>query len=299
MKIDSINLNVFSLKGNLLIARDDTFPFLLGGNKARKMVKIISDIKEKKCNAIVTTGGVQSNHCRVTALACAAEGWKCNLVLHGSRKQFFSEKGNALLMRFSAAQLRFVKVADIGAIMNQLMDELKESGFNPYYLSGGGHNQAGVTAYVEAVHELKKVLPLNQRINHIFLASGTGSSQAGIMVGCDEVGWKQTKVHGISIARQKNVGIEAILESFRFINKDPNRFSKEILFYDDFLFGGYGKSNQQLRDFIFNVTRKTGLVIDQTYTGKAFWGMLNIIRKMRLKGTILFWHTGGLLNLMT
>jgi D-cysteine desulfhydrase len=298
LEIDSINLDAFSTKGNLLIARDDAFPWFMGGNKARKMVKIISDIEKKNCNAVVTTGGIQSNHCRVVALACAAKGWKCKLVLHGPRKKFLSEKGNALLMRHCNSQLEFVNESEIGPVMDQSMNEFKARGFSPYYLYGGGHNKAGVTAYVEAVHELKNALPSDTIIDHIFLASGTGSTQAGIIAGCHETGWTQTKVHGISIARQNNRGIEAILESLGFIYANPDKFSNDIIFYDDFLFGGYGRSNQQLYDFIVHTANKTGVVLDETYTGKAFWGMIEIIKKEKLTGKILFWHTGGLLNLM-
>lgn len=298
MEVETIKLNAFSTKRELIIARDDAFPYFMGGNKARKMLKIITDIEKNNCNAVVTTGGIQSNHCRVVALACAAKGWKCKLVLHGSQRQFLSEKGNALLMRLSNAQVEFVKGPDIGPVMDHAMNELKEQGFKPYYLQGGGHNKAGVAAYVEAVHELKKSIPSDLIIDHIFLASGTGSTQAGIIAGCQEVGWTQAKVHGISIARPRNRGIDAIIESLGFILADPNKFSKYIIFNDEFLFGGYARSNQQLNKFIAHVANETGVILDETYTGKAFLGMIKIIKNEKLKGNILFWHTGSLLNLM-
>ncbi len=93
----SVSLDALTIKSKILIAHDDAYPYFMGGNKARKMVNIIHDIEKAGCNAVVTTGGIQSNHCRVAALACAVKGWKCKLVLHGSKDQFFSEKGNALL----------------------------------------------------------------------------------------------------------------------------------------------------------------------------------------------------------
>ena len=298
MEIDSISLDAFSTKSNILIARDDAFPFFMGGNKARKMVNIIHDIEGAGCNAVVTTGGIQSNHCRVAALACASKGWKCKLVLHGSKEQFFSEKGNALLMRLSGAQLTFVNPAEIASVMDQSMIELKADGFNPYYLYGGGHNKAGVTSFVDAVHELRDTLATDNKIDHIFLASGTGSTQAGIIAGCKEAGWPETKVHGISIARQKQRAVAGILESLSFIYPDPDKFTNDIILYDNFLFEGYGKSNRQLHDFIIRVAKSTGVILDETYTGKAFWGMLQIIENEKLNGNMLFWHTGGLLNLM-
>jgi len=298
LEVDTISLDVFSIESNLLIARDDAFPFFMGGNKARKIVKIIADIEKNNCNAVVTTGGIQSNHCRVVALACASKGWKCKLVLHGSREKFFSEKGNALLMRLSDAQLEFVIPADIGSAMEKSMGDFRSQGLNPYYIHGGGHNKAGVEAYIEAVHELKDALPDGNAIDNIFLASGTGSTQAGLIAGCREVNWIQTRVHGISIAREKHIGVKAILESLGFIYPNPDVFFNNIIFHNDFLFGGYGISDQKLRDFIIYVANKTGVIIDDTYTGKAFWGMIQIIKREKLSGNMLFWHTGGLLNIM-
>jgi D-cysteine desulfhydrase len=297
LEIERLNLDFLSINGNLIIARDDVYPLFLGGNKARKMVKIIEDIENKSCNAVVTTGGIQSNHCRVAALACASKGWECILILHGSGKQFFSEKGNALIMRLSNAKVIFVDAANIGPAMDQAMVGLKDRGLNPYYLPGGGHNKAGVTAYIEAVKELKDALPSGYIVNNIFLASGTGSTQAGIIAGCRSVGWTGTRVIGISIARQKQRGIASINQSLNYISTLPNSFSDDIILYDDFLFGGYGKSNMQLHSFVIDMAKNTGLILDETYTGKAFLGMTEIMKLEMLNGNSLFWHTGGLLNL--
>ncbi len=71
-----------------------------------------------------------------------------------------------------------------------------------------------------------------------------------------------------------------------------------LVLYDDFLFGGYGKSNQQLRDFIYKVAKNTGVVLDDTYTGKAFWGMIQIIKNEKLRRQHAFLAYRGLLNLM-
>ncbi|MCK4745811.1 MAG: pyridoxal-phosphate dependent enzyme [Bacteroidales bacterium] len=298
MRIDTVHLGAFSIKGDVYLARDDMFPLFMGGNKARKMVHIISDIKQKHCDAVVTTGGIQSNHCRVVALACTLNNWKCKLVLHGSKEQFFSEKGNALLMRMTDAQLEFVEGNEIGPAMERSMEEFKLQGLNPYYLYGGGHNKAGVTAYVEAVDELKNALPSGTEIDHIFLASGTGSTQAGILAGCREVDWHGTKVHGVSIGREKKRGTEAILEALAFLDTDPGRYHADIDFMDDFLFGGYGKASQELQDFVARVAGETGVILDTTYSGKAFFGMLQTMKRKRLTGQVLFWHTGGIFNQM-
>ena len=69
---------------DLRIMRDDLFPMTGGGTKARKAVGIIASITRTGQNAIITTGGLQSNHARVMALMAAARGWPCKLVLHGA-----------------------------------------------------------------------------------------------------------------------------------------------------------------------------------------------------------------------
>lgn len=298
MEVDIADLRLGNDHKSIWIARDDSFPMFLGGNKARKMVHIIREIRNGKYGAVVTTGGIQSNHCRVVALACAVNNWKCKLVLHGTRDRFYSEKGNALIMRMTGAQVEFADPEDIGELMDRAMHELREDGFNPYYLQGGGHNRAGIEAYVGAVHDLKQSLPAYQEIDHIFLASGTGSTQAGIMAGCRQAGWNDTMVHGISIARNRHRGIEAIAEAFTFLHISPEEIKHDIHFYDDFLQGGYAQSSDYMKDFLARTARETGLILDLTYTGKAFYGMTEVIKKEHLTGEILFWHTGGLFNLM-
>jgi len=269
---------------------------LLGGNKARKIIFIEKEIITKKNNAIVTTGGIQSNHCRVAALLCAKNGWKCKLILHGDEKQFYNQKGNALIMRLCGAEFQFVKPEEIGPTMDKAIEELINKGYSPYYLYGGGHNKAGVQAYIEATKELYSDLGSNNQPDHIFLASGTGSTQAGILIGLEEVGWNRTKVHGISVARKKERGIIGIIEAIHFIKKDFD--TSKILFYDDFLFDGYGNYNDILKEFNYDVAKNTGIILDTTYTGKAFYGMLELIKKYNLKGHFLFWDTGGLLNVL-
>lgn len=287
---------IHNIKPNLQVLRDDLFPQFYGGNKARKILNIIREVILNQNNAIVTTGGIQSNHCRVTALACAKYGWKCRLILHGSEQEFHNQKGNALIIKMCGADVQFVNPQDIGFAMDKAMGDLKNEGYSPYYLYGGGHNKAGVVAYIEAVKELKKEFPENHPPDHIFLASGTGSTQAGILLGLERNGWNNTQVHGISVAREKERGIEGIIEATHFVN--PLFNTSKIKFYDDFLFGGYGQYSNELKNFTFEIAKRTGIILDTTYTGKAYYGMTELIKRNNLKGNILFWNTGGLLNVM-
>lgn len=298
MKIDLIPAERSPAGQAIHVVRDDLYPLYYGGNKARKMAYNLGEIEEGNFDAVVSTGGIQSNHCRVVALACSEKGWTCKLVLHGSREQFYAEKGNALLMRRSGAEIEFVEGAEIGPAMDRSMEELKARGKRPYYLYGGGHNRAGAMAYREAMREFRKHWSSDAPPDHIFLASGTGSTQAGLLAGCGMQDWCSIRIHGISVARTRDRGHAAVLESLDFLEESTKSYEDLIHFEDRYTFGGYALFNQELLDFTERMARESGLVLDTCYTGKAFYGMLDIISREQLEGQMVFWHTGGLLNLM-
>ncbi len=279
-----------------LLNENDLWLPYYGGNKVRKFQKILRNIKNEGKNAIVTTGGIQSNHCRVAALIAARHDMKCVLILHGSEKSFQRQRGNALLMQMAGAEIRFAEPEQIGSYMDRAMKDLESDGFDPCYVYGGGHNRAGVEAYVEHVHEMSGSIPESRIPDHIFLASGTGSTQAGIILGAKKAGWSHTVVHGISVGRNKKRGKNGVRESILMVEKEKRDL--KINFYDEYLFGGYGESNEELLQLLDDVASETGIILDACYSGKAFFGMLDVTEKSNLEGNIMFWHTGGILNRM-
>ncbi|PVZ14109.1 1-aminocyclopropane-1-carboxylate deaminase/D-cysteine desulfhydrase [Porphyromonas loveana] len=294
----------YTINGQRLkIVRDDIFPFIGGGNKARKAVAYEKFLKEEGYNAIVTCGGVQSNHNRAMALMCAKNRWKCHLCIQGSKERFAEEKGNALLDRLSGAECELINPEDTATAMDRAMEDLRARGYNPFYVIGGGHNLSGGTCFVEAVQELKRQCDEEGwKPDYLFLASGTGSTQAGIQVGLDMVGWGDVKCVGISVARKKEKGIQVIAE---FANMLATHYGLEkdykdrILFNTDYLFGGYENYTDEMKDYLDGIMKQSGLVFDTTYSGKGFWGMMQEIEKCRLwNKKILFWHTGGIMNIM-
>src|SRR5687767_14942356 len=67
----------------LLVKRDDAIGFAFGGNKVRKMRFVAAEALRQNADALITSGGVQSNHARVTAAAAAKLGLKCVLIANG------------------------------------------------------------------------------------------------------------------------------------------------------------------------------------------------------------------------
>src|SRR5690554_222536 len=291
------------IKEDLRIVRDDLYPFLGGGNKGRKMDAIAKDIFLKNANALVTTGGIQSNHCRAVTIFAAQYKMMCTLVLHGSKAEFEKQSSNAKIMRLSGAEIVFVEEASqIGNAMDEAMLQYKDQGFIPYYIWGGGHTLEGGLAYIDAVKELKKYcVENNWTPDYIFHASGTGSTQSGILAGLDKYGFENTQVIGISVGRKSEPATKIVDEFYKELchHYNINCSNKESIVLDNYLMGGYGQYNNELKELCLNSIKEYGFTLDTCYSGKAFYGMLDYIKNNKLEDkNILFWHTGGIFNFL-
>lgn len=279
--------------------RDDLYPAVGGGNKARKIQYILKYAVENGFNALVTNGGLQSNHARATALAAAASGMHCSLVLHTeSPGQVRHLTGNLMLMKMSGAQLQFCQLGDLKGAMDEEMRRLTDEGFKPLYIFGGGHCIQGSIAYFEAAREAR--LQCGDWVpDYVVHASGTGTTQAGLIAGYAGL---STKVIGISVAREKGRGTQVVEESLRELSGHLriNLHEEDVDFRDDWIEGGYEKVSDRLIQSI-DQNAQRGLILDPTYTGKAFLGLEELLKTGEIPhgSKVLFWHTGGLLNLLS
>ena len=283
------------------IIREDQFPIYGGGNKARKALEYEKLLRKEGYNAIVTCGGIHSNHNRAFALMAMANGWKCHLIYHGNEISFLKGSGNADLVKMSGASYEFVNVSEISEKMDAAIARDKKIGMKPYYVHGGGHDLPGGIAYVNAIKELKKQCDFSHyKPNYIFVASGTGSMQAGMVVGLDVVGWSDVKIIGISIARPGDRGKKIIVDFSNMLATYyglDKKYDESILFDASYVGKGYDKdSSLEEIKFIKDIRKNTGLLLDNTYSGKAMYGMINYIKEHNIKGNIMFWLTGGPLN---
>ena len=282
------------------VVREDSFPIFGGGTKARKAVDYEHYLRENGYNAVVTCGGVHSNHNRAIAMMAMANGWKCHLVYHGNENEFRKGNGNAGLVMMSGVKTEFVSVDGISKAMDDTITRFEAEGLKPYYIHGGGHDLPGGTAFVDAVKELKRQCDeANYKPDYIFIATGTGSTQAGIAVGLDLVGWSDVKLIGISVARNEERGKKVVADFANMLAKHyglEKDYNETIVFDDTYIGSGYDKKNKEVSTFVEKMRRASGLLLDATYSGKAMYGMSEYIRKNNLKGNCLFWFSGGPLN---
>ena len=288
---------------DLWIKRDDLFPMFNGGNKARMYVFINKEIEKHDCDAVITAGSTQSNFARVTALSAAANGWRCKLLLHGTQADLVQPKGNLLLMVLSGAEIEIVEKDQIRSRVENSMNQFFEAGYKPYELHGG-ENITGSIAYYDAVKEIDDQFRKEDWYPEWLIhTSGTGTTQAGLIVGKLHFGL-DANIIGISIARRNPRGInivknkcEQLVDLFEF---DIKINSTMIDFRDNWIGEGYGFGNLKIKEVINNLASYEGIILDPTYTGKAFTGLIDLINNKEISrgSRVLFWHTGGLLNLM-
>jgi D-cysteine desulfhydrase len=283
------------------VKRDDLTGSVLTGNKVRKLEFLLADAKAQNANLLITSGGVQSNHCRATALIAAQAGLKSHLILRGEEPA--SSDGNLLLDRLAGAAVSFHKPLEyqqrLPALFEYWEQEYREQGFRPYSIPTGGSNAVGLWGYLRAAEEMhEQFAERDIDPGHIICATGSGGTQAGLTLGfallrpassvlgfavCDDAGYFEAKVKGDVTAWAERYEREALLP----------RFSVHTC--DDYIGPGYGKAGKEVFETIAWLARTEGLVLDPVYTGKAFHGLANEIKRGRFAGEddLVFVHTGG------
>jgi pyridoxal phosphate-dependent enzymes, D-cysteine desulfhydrase family len=287
---------------DLSIKRDDFTGFGGGGNKVRKLEYLMADAVSQGVKVLITTGGHQSNHARMTAAAARKFGMKPILVLRGNRPQSF--QGNLLLDRLLGAEIDFLDpdayFTEIGPRMQHHADEATARGEKPYIIPLGGASALGAMGYASAVRELaSQYEDAGSPAPDVVVAPvGSGGTLAGLLIGCSMY-WPEAKVVGIAvsgsavpfserIATMANAGAE-LLGLERRWNPD------EVHVENDYVGPAYGVPSEAGNATILKMARLEGIFLDPVYTGKAIAGLTDCVAKGAIaRGSrVLFVHCGG------
>ena len=281
-------------QGNkLYIKRDDLVPYSFGGNKARKGVLFFEEIEKGGYDCVVTYGSSHSNHCRIISNMAAARGLPCFII---GPSEVADSTSNSKFMKLFGADIKTVPINEVHDTIKEKIEELRNIGKKPFFIPGGGHGNIGTEAYVRCYEEIREYeMQMGVKFSYIFFASGTGTTQAGLI--CGQIkNHDDRQIVGISIARKnprgRNIVIDSIKEYMPGISDDE--IQKNTLFVDNYIGDGYGAECKEIREVIKDAMIRFGLPLDSTYTGKAFLGMKKYIDKERISGShVLFIHTGG------
>ena len=293
----------------IFMKRDDLDGLGMGGNKLRKLEYAFADAIAQGATTVITTGAVQSNHCRLTAAAANKLGMNCHLVLSGEEPKIAT--GNLLLDKIlSVAGIHYVprltpegkeatghdpveeKVAEID-------EQLRSDGEIPYYIPNSCRALHGALGYAGCVREVVEQLHgLNLAPDCFVSASGSVSTQVGLILGSELYCQAQARVIGISVSRDKKYVAakitSSIAEAHEYLGLEGLP-EAEIIAYDEYIGGGYGIPTPEMKEAVALVAKKEGIFLDPVYTGKAMAGLIDLIRRgvLRKKENVVFIHTGG------
>jgi len=284
----------------IYIKRDDLTSLGMGGNKTRKLEFLIGEALALGKDTLVTAGGLQSNHCRLTAAAACKAGLACHLVLNGTRPE--TPNGNLLLDALFGARVHYCDRKDRDAKLAEVADELSVAGKQPYVIPVGGSNGTGSVGYVQAMLELDAQLATMQlQPDAIVFATSSGGTQAGLTLGARVIGFSG-QVLGISIDQTKTgeaafppILSDIVNATARRIGVDIHMTDDDFLLNCDYLGAGYAMPGELEFDAIKDLAQYEGILVGPVYTARAMGGLIDLIKKNTFtKGqTVLFWHTGG------
>lgn len=273
-----------ALGATVLVKRDDVGGIGLGGNKLRKLEFTLAAALADGAERIITFGGVQTNHGRLTAASCARLGLRCDLVLTRSvpRSGFaYDRSGNVALDELFGARVHVCDTDDeAAAVASSLADDRTVT------LPVGGSSGLGVLGYVAAAAELQEQLG-DRAVDRIVCALGSGGTVAGLALGAS------TPITAVTVSRKADAAM-AVVEEVAGLAAQVLKAGKPKLDHvtaDDRALGeGYGVPTDEVWAALRLFARTEGIVLDPVYTGKAAAALVTGVRPDE---TVVFWHTGG------
>lgn len=273
----NININ-FPAGISLTIKREDLIHPFVSGNKFRKLKYNLLQAKAENKSTILTFGGAFSNHIAAVAYAGKEQGFKTIGIIRGDELINKIEENPTLKFAYeNGMEFVFVSREEYRNKSEvSFIEKLKEKFGDFYLVPEGGTNELAVKGCEEILTDEDTVF------NYICCAVGTGGTIAGLI--------------NSALPNQKILGFPALKGDF--LKDEICIFAKknnwELI--SDYHFGGYGKINLELIDFINSFLETNKVSLDPIYTGKMVFGVIDLISKnyFPANSKILLIHTGGL-----
>ena len=225
---------------NLYVKRDDLTGLAFGGNKVRQLEYYFGDLVRSGADTVITTGAVQSNHCRVAAAMANKLGLRCEITQENrvpGQDSAYYESGNVLLLKLMGANIHECPVVEdeVGAdeALKDIADRVRLEGGKPYIIPlAPVKPPLGALGYVDMIGELlEQAQEQGLNINAIVTPTGSASTHAGILVGLRSRN-SNIPVYGICIRRLAEIQSHRVLERARAAAKliDSEIFNSKELY---------------------------------------------------------------------
>ncbi len=276
---------------DLWFKRDDLTGLGGGGNKLRKLEYFAAQAQLEGADVLVTTGGPQSNHARLTAAVAARIGMRAVLVLGGARPTT-STQGNLLLDDLVGAHVEWagdLPPHELAAVATTVVDRLRAAGERPFLIPLGGSDSLGARGYCTCAAEILERVP---DVRHVVTALGSGGTMAGLVavLGTD-------RVLGVDVGARPDARTAVAAYASPLTGGDA--IDPGTLRVRDQSGDGYTRYTPDAREALELVARTEGVILDPTYTARAMAGLLAAVREGEIASgePVVFVHTGGVAGL--
>jgi D-cysteine desulfhydrase family pyridoxal phosphate-dependent enzyme len=295
-----------ALGRGIYIKRDDGLGPGMGGNKTRKLEYLLADALRQKARKVVTFGGLQSNHARITAAAARQVGLEPHLFFFERRPARL--EGNLLVNRMLGAGMHFVPLGSGGPAALTLEQTIRlvrlvaRLRVGPhYFIPVGGHSLLGCLGYVRAALEIdEQARSLDIENAWLVVAAGTGGTLAGLLAGLRLLD-SPIRLLGIDVGRLWKAFPGSIARSAGELCTrlgQPQAITPDQvpLLEGTYVGQQYGAETPECMAALSRLARLEGILLDPIYTGKAFAGLLDLLAQGKLgrHEPVIFLHTGGL-----
>ncbi|MFC2078579.1 1-aminocyclopropane-1-carboxylate deaminase/D-cysteine desulfhydrase [Candidatus Bipolaricaulota bacterium] len=293
----------------IFVKRDDQTGLGLGGNKLRKLEYALAEAVSQKATVVITVGGPQSNHVRLTTAACNKLGLKTILVIRGKLPE--RPSGNLLIDHIlGPLEIHYVgsdgfpSKGELDRVANEKAEEiairLRSEGEVPYFIPNGCRAIHGAMGYASCILELiSQFRDLQLAPTAVFTAVGTSSTQTGLILGAHLFTHDQLSIIGISVGNASDVVSERVarqldeaVATFELQSEIPRR---SIIVLDQYVGDGYGIPTAGMKEAVLLTAQTEGVLLDPVYTGKAMSGLIDRIRSGDYSedDIVVMLHTGG------
>lgn len=285
------------------IKRDDLTGLGMGGNKLRKLEYLLYDAQQQGATMLLTLGGAQTNHGRLTAAVAAKYGMRCAILCIDDYPGEVS--ANILLDRIMGADV-VLKKSDgrpegeqLDELTAQMVKKYTDEGEKVYVIPVGGSNRIGMLGYYECAREIT-AQAFEMGISHARLLCGVGSlgTYMGLFCGLKNEG-SPLRLTGVAISPFGQSKEARVVEYFNEVREalglDITAQRADFDIETGYVREGYNKPNAVVRDAIYQMARAEAIILDPCYTGKAFAGVRDMVKEGKIAQgeTVIFLHTGG------
>jgi 1-aminocyclopropane-1-carboxylate deaminase/D-cysteine desulfhydrase-like pyridoxal-dependent ACC family enzyme len=288
-------------KGELWLKDDGQSALPYGGNKVRKLERLLALAQRQGAERLLTIGAAGSHHVLATCVFGARLGFRTCAVL--TPQPWSAHAEDTLRASLHAGLTAAPASSGLDAIRR--LRQARRPG--DFVIGPGGWGVAGTWAYRLAVDELQAQLGQAgiERLDGIVVAAGSGSTAAGLLAGILE-----TRVARRVIAVQvaPNPLLRAIITGQALYallrqGRPPHawRVIDSLEIENAFVGEGYGHPIER-GEAATELARSFGLALEPTYTAKAFaaaWeraegadrGAARSKLRLHQRHTYLYWHT--------